>query len=249
MDDRRVRELEALIEPFGSVIVAFSGGVDSSLVAAIAARALGDRALAVTAVSPALATGELDGAREVARAIGISHRTITTDELSRPEYRRNDRFRCYHCKTELYDRCRRSRGPRDSAGCCREPTPTMPATGDPACARPRSTASAIRCSRPGSARTRSGRSRAGWASRAPTSRPRPAWRRGCRTEPRSAQRRSRASTAPKLAYGRWVIGSCASATTASSAGSNSRPTSCHGRLTIRSRSLRRSGPPATAWRK
>jgi pyridinium-3,5-biscarboxylic acid mononucleotide sulfurtransferase len=104
VDDRRVRELEALIEPFGSVIVAFSGGVDSSLVAVIAARALGDRALAVTAVSPALATGELDGAREVARAIGIAHRTITTDELSRPEYRRNDRFRCYHCKTELYDR-------------------------------------------------------------------------------------------------------------------------------------------------
>jgi uncharacterized protein len=100
----RVRELEELIEPLGTAIVAFSGGVDSSLVAALAARALGERALAVTAVSPALAGGELDGARGVAAAVGIAHRTITTDELARPEYRRNDRFRCYHCKTELYDR-------------------------------------------------------------------------------------------------------------------------------------------------
>jgi uncharacterized protein len=100
----RVRQLQELIEPLGAAIVAFSGGVDSSLVAALAVRALGERALAVTAVSPALATGELDGARGVAAAVGIAHRTITTDELARPEYRRNDRFRCYHCKTELYDR-------------------------------------------------------------------------------------------------------------------------------------------------
>lgn len=100
----RVEQLQQLIEPLDSAIVAFSGGVDSSLVAALAARALGERALAVTAVSPALATGELDGARGVAAAVGIAHRTITTDELARPEYRRNDRFRCYHCKTELYDR-------------------------------------------------------------------------------------------------------------------------------------------------
>jgi uncharacterized protein len=100
----RVRQLEELIEPLGTAIVAFSGGVDSSLVAALAARALGERALAVTAVSPALASGELDGARGVAAAVGIAHRTITTEELARPEYRRNDRFRCYHCKTELYDR-------------------------------------------------------------------------------------------------------------------------------------------------
>jgi uncharacterized protein len=100
----RVRQLQELIEPLGSAVVAFSGGVDSSLVAALAVRALGGRAVAVTAVSPALATGELDDARGVAAAVGIAHRTITTDELARPEYRRNDRFRCYHCKTELYDR-------------------------------------------------------------------------------------------------------------------------------------------------
>ena len=100
----RIAQLEQLIRPRESAIVAFSGGVDSSLVAAIAARALGDQALAVTAVSPALATGELDGARAVAAAVGIAHRTIATDELAREEYRRNDRYRCYHCKTELYGR-------------------------------------------------------------------------------------------------------------------------------------------------
>jgi uncharacterized protein len=99
----RIEELEARIRSLESCIVAFSGGVDSSLVAALAARALGERALAVTAVSPALATGELDGARGVAEAIGIRHETITTAELEREGYRANGRDRCYHCKTELYD--------------------------------------------------------------------------------------------------------------------------------------------------
>lgn len=99
----RIEELEARIRSLGSCVVAFSGGVDSSLVAALAARSLGERALAVTAVSPALATGELDGARDVARAIGIRHETITTAELERDGYRANGRDRCYHCKSELYD--------------------------------------------------------------------------------------------------------------------------------------------------
>ncbi len=96
--------LERRIADLGSAVVAFSGGVDSSVVAAVAARALGGRALAVTAVSPALATGELDGARDVARAIGIAHETITTAELAREGYRVNGPDRCYHCKSELYER-------------------------------------------------------------------------------------------------------------------------------------------------
>ena len=99
----RIDELTNRIRSLESCIVAFSGGVDSSLVAALAARALGTRALAVTAVSPALATGELGGARDVARAIGVRHELITTAELEREGYRANDRDRCYHCKSELYE--------------------------------------------------------------------------------------------------------------------------------------------------
>jgi pyridinium-3,5-biscarboxylic acid mononucleotide sulfurtransferase len=100
----RIRQLEERIAALDTCVVAFSGGVDSSLVAALAARALGDRALAVTAVSPAVATGEVEGAKSVSRAIGIAHLLITTAELSREGYVRNGPDRCYHCKTELYHR-------------------------------------------------------------------------------------------------------------------------------------------------
>ncbi len=102
--DALASRLSERLAGFGSALIAFSGGVDSSLVAALAARALGERALAITAVSPALASGELDGARSVARAVGVRHEVISTAELERDDYRRNDRFRCYFCKSELYDR-------------------------------------------------------------------------------------------------------------------------------------------------
>jgi uncharacterized protein len=98
-----LERLEARVAALGDAVVAFSGGVDSSVVAALAHRALGDRALAVTAVSPSVAHGELEGARRVAAHIGIRHEIVTTNELARPGYRANGRDRCYFCKSELYD--------------------------------------------------------------------------------------------------------------------------------------------------
>ncbi len=83
-------------------LVAFSGGVDSAVVAKAAVLALADRAIAITADSPSLAAGELDEACEVAKLIGIRHRVIHTNELARAEYRANSFDRCFHCKTELY---------------------------------------------------------------------------------------------------------------------------------------------------
>ena len=89
---------------YGRVAVAFSGGIDSTVVAQAAFDALGQAAVAVTAVSESLATGELEEAKELARRIGIRHRVIHTEEFSNPNYRRNDSDRCYFCKSELYGR-------------------------------------------------------------------------------------------------------------------------------------------------
>jgi len=86
------------------VAVAFSAGVDSTVVARAAQLACGDDAVAVTADSPSLAEGELDEARRLAEMIGIRHRVIRTDEFTQPDYRANAGDRCYHCKTELYTR-------------------------------------------------------------------------------------------------------------------------------------------------
>jgi uncharacterized protein len=87
----------------GRATVAHSGGVDSSVVVAAAARALGPAAVtAVIAVSPSLARGELEGARRTARDLGVGHRVIRTHEVERDAYARNDAMRCFHCKTELY---------------------------------------------------------------------------------------------------------------------------------------------------
>lgn len=96
-------QLLQLIRSYGSCAVAFSGGIDSTVVAKAAQLALGDAAVAVTGTSASLAAGELDEARELARLIGIRHEVIDTREFDNPDYLRNASDRCYHCKTELYN--------------------------------------------------------------------------------------------------------------------------------------------------
>lgn len=103
---KRERLLDT-IRRYKRVAVAFSGGIDSTVVAKAAQLALGDAAVAVTAVSPSLATGELEDAQSIAQLIGIRHRVIHTDEFNNPDYVQNAPNRCYFCKTELYTRLER----------------------------------------------------------------------------------------------------------------------------------------------
>ena len=101
LDTKRERLLE-LMRSLESCVVAFSAGVDSTVVAKAAQLALGDRAVAVTGTSASMAEGELAEARHLAQLIGIRHELISTDELANPLYRQNTPDRCFHCKTELY---------------------------------------------------------------------------------------------------------------------------------------------------
>jgi uncharacterized protein len=106
-DDLLAARLEALDEalrPLGSLVVAFSGGADSAFLLAAATRALGPASVvAATAVSPSLATHELDAAASFAAGLGVRHETPRTDEMSREGYRANAGDRCYFCKAELLD--------------------------------------------------------------------------------------------------------------------------------------------------
>jgi len=88
-------------------VVALSAGVDSSLVAALAKRALENRTLAITAVSESLAPGEIEIAKKTAEQIGIKHLIVTTDEIHNPDYNSNPSNRCYYCKDTLYRELRR----------------------------------------------------------------------------------------------------------------------------------------------
>lgn len=99
--DKRKALVQAL-QDCGSAVVAFSGGVDSTFVAAMAYEALGNKARAVTGVSPSIAPAELEEAKALAQQIGIAHSTVETHEMDNPDYVANSNMRCFHCKDELY---------------------------------------------------------------------------------------------------------------------------------------------------
>jgi pyridinium-3,5-biscarboxylic acid mononucleotide sulfurtransferase len=100
--ESKLRALEGRLAELGSLMVAYSGGVDSAFLAATAHRVLGSRMLAVLADSPSLARRDKDEACAFARSLSMPLEVVATEELDRPEYARNDSSRCFHCKDELF---------------------------------------------------------------------------------------------------------------------------------------------------
>src|SRR5579885_3480572 len=100
--DEKLARLSAHVRGLGSVLVCYSGGVDSAFVLAAATRELGARAVGMTAVSPSLPPGELDEASRFARDIGAVHRVVESEEMADPHYVANGSDRCFYCKSELY---------------------------------------------------------------------------------------------------------------------------------------------------
>jgi uncharacterized protein len=101
-DDPRFARLASIFEEMGSVLVCYSGGVDSAFVLAVAHRVLGERCVGMTAVSPSLAPFELEDAARIARSIGARHELVDSHEIEDEAYAKNDVDRCFHCKSELY---------------------------------------------------------------------------------------------------------------------------------------------------
>lgn len=99
----KLEQLQNIFRQMERALIAYSGGIDSTLVAKIAFDVLGNRALAVTAVSPSLLPEDLEDARIQALSIGITHEEVQTQEMANPSYTSNPVNRCYFCKSELHD--------------------------------------------------------------------------------------------------------------------------------------------------
>lgn len=108
--DEKLERLNALLRSMGRVLIGYSGGVDSAMLAVAAHRVLGEHAIAVTADSESYATGELEAASELTHRFGIRHVVVRTSELDNPEYASNPSNRCYFCKQELFTHMQRLAG-------------------------------------------------------------------------------------------------------------------------------------------
>ncbi|MBK7582135.1 MAG: ATP-dependent sacrificial sulfur transferase LarE [Myxococcales bacterium] len=100
---QKLDRLRSRVRELGSVLVCYSGGLDSALVLAVASAELGDRAIGMTAVSASLPEGERLDAERIAKKLGALHRFVASNEIVRPGYVENAPDRCFHCKTELYE--------------------------------------------------------------------------------------------------------------------------------------------------
>ena len=105
--DQKYERLKAILRGMESVVIGYSGGVDSTFLAKVATDVLGQRALSVAAISESYPKWERDEAEKFAREMGLHYERIETSEMDNPEYRKNDPTRCYHCKQELVTQLQR----------------------------------------------------------------------------------------------------------------------------------------------